>query len=280
MKKVLTVLFALLLTLGCTFSVTACNEGGDPTDSDQPGVTDPDDPGTDPDRPSTPPAPSVTESGITYTLSDDASYYIVSGADPSLTSAVIAGTIHDLPVAAIGADVFSWCDITSVTIPDSVTSIGDEAFYWCSSLSSVTIGDGVTSIGEYAFSECYSLTEITIPDSVTSIGEGAFAYCSSLASVMLEDGMKSIGERAFSACDSLTSVTIPGSMTSIGKAAFDDCDSITSVYYTGTASEWMKIENGGNNSDLTDATRYYYSETQPTDSGNYWRYVDGVPTVW
>lgn len=133
MKKVLTVLFALLLTLGCTFSVTACNEGGDPTDSDRPGVTDPDDPGTDPDdpgtdpdRPSTPPAPSVTESGITYTLSDDASYYIVSDADPSLTSAVIAGTIHDLPVAAIGAYSFKDCDnLASVTIPGSVTSIGE-----------------------------------------------------------------------------------------------------------------------------------------------------------
>ena len=228
MKKVLTVLFALLLTLGCAFSVTACNEGGDPTDSDQPGVTDPDDPGTDPDRPSTPPAPSVTESGITYTLSDDASYYIVSGADPSLTSAVIAGTIHDLPVAAIGADVFSWCDITSVTIPDSVTSIGDDAFYWCGNLASVTIGDGVTSIGSEAFYKC-GITEIIIPDSVISIGEGAFAYCGSLSSVTLEDGMKSIGERAFSACNRLTSVTIPGSVTSIGEEAFKDCDNLTAI---------------------------------------------------
>ena len=77
--------------------------------------------------------------------------------------------------------------LTSITIPDSVTSIGYEAFYGCTSLTSVTIGNGVTSIGRSAFRGCTSLTSITIPDGVTSIGQYAFYDCTSLASVIFEE---------------------------------------------------------------------------------------------
>jgi hypothetical protein len=70
------------------------------------------------------------------------------------------------------------------------------------------------------------------------------------------------------------------SVTAIGVRAFSYCSSLTSVYYTGTAETWAGIEIGGANGRLTDATRYYYSEDTPTEAGNYWRYVDGVPTPW
>ena len=99
-------------------------------------------------------------------------------------------------------------------IPDSVTSIGDRAFYRCSSLHSVAIPDSVTSIGDRAFCECYSLQSVTIPDSVTSIGNYAFSWCSSLQSVIISDSVTSIGKCAFSSCSSLQSVTIPDSVTS------------------------------------------------------------------
>ena len=119
--------------------------------------------------------------------------------------------------------------VTDLVIPDSVTSIGDWAFYNCSGLTSVTIGDSVTSIGNQAFYRCTNLTSITIPDSVTSIGEYAFYYCTSLTSVTIGDGVTSIGDWAFSYCDSLTSITIPDSVTSIGESAFRSCYSLTSV---------------------------------------------------
>ena len=118
---------------------------------------------------------------------------------------------------------------TQVTIPDSVTTIEDYAFYWCTSLTSVRIGNGVTSIGECAFESCWSLTSISIPDSVTTIGCRAFYWCDSLKSVRIGNGVTSIGDRAFSWCDLLTSVTIPNSVTSIGRSAFSYCDLIASV---------------------------------------------------
>jgi hypothetical protein len=110
-----------------------------------------------------------------------------------------------------------------------VTSIGERAFYECSSLTGITVPDGVTSIGAYAFYECSSLASITIPDSVTSIGNYAFSWCSSLASVTIPDGVTSIGWNAFNGCSSLTSITIPDGVTSIGGIAFSGCSSLASI---------------------------------------------------
>ena len=118
---------------------------------------------------------------------------------------------------------------TILTIPSGVTSIGEQAFYGCSSLSSVTIPSGVTSIGNYAFRDCRSLSSVTIPPSVTSFGYYAFCDCRSLSSVTISSGVTSIGESAFYGCSSLSSVTIPPSVTSIGGQAFHGCSSLPSV---------------------------------------------------
>ena len=133
-------------------------------------------------------------------------------------------------VTSIGDYAFSYCSgLTSVTIPNSVTSINEYAFSGCYGLTSVTIPNSVTSIGEYAFSGCSGLTSVTIPNSVTYIGGYTFSRCSGLTSVTIPNSVTSIGESAFDYCSGLTSVTIPNSVTSIGEAAFFGCSGLTSV---------------------------------------------------
>ena len=166
------------------------------------------------------------------------------------------------------------------TISNATKVIGSEAFSNCTNLKSIIIPDSVTSIGNSAFKGCTNLKSITIPDSVASIGSFAFEDCTSLKSITLPDSVTSIGSLAFDGCTGLKSITLPDSVTSIGQFAFRSCTNLASVYYTGTATEWGKINIDDTNSDLTDATIYYYSETQPTAEGNYWHYVNGVATPW
>ena len=109
--------------------------------------------------------------------------------------------------------------LTSVIIPEGVTSIGDNAFYECENLTSVTIPQSVTSIGRGAFSYCKNLTSIAIPNSVTSIGDNAFYYCENLTSVTIPQSVTSIGSGTFYNCN-LVSINIPESVTSIGNDAF------------------------------------------------------------
>ena len=146
-----------------------------------------------------------------------------------LTSYTIRQGTRCICDAAFAGDLDSRPSLQSIIIPDSVTSIGDNAFWLCSSLQSVTIPDSVTSIGDRAFKDCSSLQSVAIHDSVTSIGDRAFQGCSFLQTVAIPDSVTSIGDRVFQGCSSLHSVTIPDSVTSIGDYAFMGCSSLQSV---------------------------------------------------
>ena len=222
-----------------------------------------------------------------------------------LTSVVIGDS-----VTTIGEWAFHSCgSLTSVVIGDSVTTIGDSAFSFCSSLTNITVSadntayqsidgnlyskdgtiliqyaigktatefiipDSVTTIGEYVFAVCGNLKSVVIGDSVTTIGDWAFRDCDSLTSVEIPDSVTTIGDWAFYDCSNLTSVVIPDSVTTIGDLAFDYCSSLTSVYYKGAESDWGKISISGyvnGNSNLTDATRYYYDESESVEM--WWHY--------
>ncbi len=148
------------------------------------------------------------------TINNETNYYLAASVtEPKrqIISVIIPNT-----VISIGENAFSWNLLTSVTIPDSVTIIGENAFSW-NQLSSVTIGNSVTSIGENAF-ETNQLTNVIIPNSVTTIEYSAFLE-NQLTSVTIGNSVTSIGDYAFS-WNQLTSVTIPNSVTSIGDGAF------------------------------------------------------------
>ena len=133
-------------------------------------------------------------------------------------------------VATIGIDAFRDCDsLTSINIPNSVTTIGKQAFRGCKSLTSINIPNSVTTIGRGAFEGCDSLTSINIPNSVTTIGEEAFCYCDSLTSINIPNSVTTIGDNAFRECKSLTSINIPNSVTTIESSAFYHCKSLTSI---------------------------------------------------
>ena len=132
-------------------------------------------------------------------------------------------------ITRLGAVLSQCSNIISVEIPNSVTSIGQYAFYECGGLTSVTIPDSVTSIGESAFENCSGLTSVTIPNSVTSISIRAFGGCSGLTSVTIPNSVTTIGGAAFIGCSGLTSFIIPNSVTSIGFEAFWNCTALTSV---------------------------------------------------
>jgi len=207
----------------------------------------------------------VSTQSLAFFLINDGTAYSVSRGPATAVNIVIPAEHNGLPVIAIsnyGFQVYS--NLISITIPDSVTSIGHGAFRNCFNLTSITISDSVTSIGNSAFEGCTSLTSITIPNSVTSIGDWVFSGCTSLTNITIPNSVTSIGEATFSNCTNLTvinvdinntvfssedgvlynynkstlisvpagisgSFSISNSVTSIGDWAFLGCRSLTSI---------------------------------------------------
>ena len=122
-----------------------------------------------------------------------------------------------------------YSSLTSLTLPSSLQSIGDSAFYGCNSLTSLTLPSSLQSIGDFAFRDCESLTSLTLPSSLQSIGNSVFYGCESLTSLTLPSSLQSIGKEAFCCCRSLTSLTLPSSLQSIGNSVFYGCESLTSL---------------------------------------------------
>src|SRR5262245_11752564 len=206
--------------------------------------------------------PAAVQAQFTYTVANQT--VTITGYTGTSLVVAIPRTINGLPVTSLGAFAFSGRSITSVTIPDSLTSIGYNAFWECTRLTSVTIPNSVTNIGDFAFYYCSSLANLTLGGAVTSIGDYAFLLCTSLSSVTIPSSVTSIRHGAFSSCTNLTNImvdplnsayrsvdgvlfdrtetalvtypagkfgsyTVPNSATSIGDFAFSGCISLSSV---------------------------------------------------
>ena len=133
-------------------------------------------------------------------------------------------------VTSLGDGCFRSCvALTSITIPSSVTSLGGNCFYACNKLTSITIPSSVTSLGSGCFWNCSGLTSITIPSSVTSLGSGCFYGCKSLTSITLPSSVTSLSSGCFYGCNKLISITIPSSVTSLENYCFEGCSGLTSI---------------------------------------------------
>ena len=133
-------------------------------------------------------------------------------------------------VTSVGEEAFTWCtSLKSIVIPDGVTSLGERAFSNCCKLSSITIPDSVTSIGSRAFENCYKLSSIIIPNNILSIEDLTFSWCFALTEIVIPNSVKNIGYAAFESCSSLKSIVIPARVTEIGERAFCGCSALTSI---------------------------------------------------
>lgn len=158
------------------------------------------------------------------------------------------------PVTMIDHAAFFNSAVTSVTIPDSVTSIDDNAFGFCSQLTNISIPNSVTSIGFSAFAHCTSLKSITLPSSLSSISEALFSGCSQLTTIHIPDSVSSIQSYAFYNCGNLETIRIPVSVTSIGGCAFAGCPNSMTVTYSGSKTQWNNLNKVEGNDPLLNAT--------------------------
>ncbi|MFD3447112.1 leucine-rich repeat protein [Microbacteriaceae bacterium 4G12] len=178
--------------------------------------------------------------GFTW-RSEDGVTYSITGYNGNDTNITIPSFIDGHMVTRIENNAFSGNDgingnnaikyraLTSVTIPDTVTSIGSFAFYDCSSLVNISIPNSVTSIGDSAFAYCISLPNITLPTNLSNIGNSTFQDCKALTAITIPSSVTRIGDHAFFECISLTNITIPNGVTSIGESAFQTCKLLNNV---------------------------------------------------
>lgn len=206
---------------------------------------------------------------------------------------------------------FSSSSLQSIALPDGVTTIGVAAFNGCNNITSISIPDSITTIEDRALD--FNSSAFTVYNNAKYLGNSTNPYLvlvgaidTSITTCNIHTDAKLIYAFAFTDCTLLTSVTIPDSVTIIGNSVFYKCDALESliigsgvtsigdgiiyyesydaklksVYYGGSAEEWNTIAIGKYNGNLTDATRYYYSATAPLEEGNFWHYIEDVPTVW
>ncbi|MDY5677897.1 MAG: leucine-rich repeat domain-containing protein [Eubacteriales bacterium] len=199
------------------------------------------------------------------------------GSTTSLKSVSLPDGLTEIERAA-----FSGSGLESIVIPSSVKTIGDLAFYGCESLTEIVLPDGLTEIGREVFTKS-GLKSINIPSTVKKIGYSAFWKCKSLTEIVLPDGIEYIGNYAFEECTSLTEIVIPAAVKELGIEVFIRCENLTSVYYEGTSQQWNALVavNGATDGMSSSTTVYFYSETEPTESGNYWHFDgNGKPLKW
>lgn len=171
----------------------------------------------------------ISSQGLDFISNNDGTCY-VSGIGRCEDSVIRIPTMNgNERVTSIGRMAFVGCDITGVTIPGGIISIGEYAFRKCLNLNTIAISNTVSSIENYAFYGCQSLTTLIVPKGVTYIGTGAFQNCTKLTSVELSETVDIVGRNAFMGCTSLRRIVIPEGVHTIKRNAFQDCERLVDI---------------------------------------------------
>ncbi len=204
-------------------------------------------------------------------------------------------------VTSIGEGAIYRAKMKSVTISDSITEIGNEAFRYCEKLREVIIPDSVTSIGRAAFYECHALERIVIPDSVTQLGGSAFGFCDYLKSVKLSNSLTRISDGTFFGCENLTSVTgtknikhigrntftnckilknmfFSSALESIDYSAFGSCNNLADIYYCADVNNWNNVLIEAGNECLTQANFHFHNSDNGVITKKATCAADGIKT--
>ena len=235
MKKI----FALLIALLMMATLVACADGDTGNPLETLGVDD----------------NSFTNNTVgtfTYDVGADGHYEITGYSVNTATEheLEIPSEIDDIKVTSIANEAFKSCtSITSVTIPDSVKRIGDFAFYDCDNLKTVKIADTVAEIGVGAFRECALLNNVKLPASLTKVSDQLFWECPSLSKITFGGKVAVIGVGAFYNCDALTAITVPSSVTEIQDTAFYGCDKLVSITVPASVAKVADSAFGGINAE-------------------------------
>lgn len=196
--------------------------------------------------------PKKAKTSLKYTLSDDGTYYIVTGFESLNENLVISETYQGKPVLEIADSCFSHQQtIKSVTIPQSVKKIGKLCFNDCKNLKSVTLSEGLTEIGLYAFNKT-PITSLTLPTTLKKYNY-SFAYCESLKTVTFPEGLTIIDDYAFYGATSIENVIIPKSVTMIGGSSFFGCESLISAQFL-ALDGWKVLNTSISSEDLKNPT--------------------------
>ena len=234
MKRIFTLILALLLVCAC---FVACDKGSEQETESSTATEQP-------------------ANELAYKLNDDGKGYTVTGIGTYTSTDLVIDTYNGLPVTEIGLDAFKGTNITSVTLGDSVTTVGNQAFSGCKSLASITIGTGVTNMGFFTFNGCSALTEVYYNGTIASWCNISFGDAGNPAwlkaklnlknasggydavtEIVIPDTVTEIKNYAFYGFDFVTSIVIPDTVTKIGKSAFYGCEGITSITIPSSVKE-------------------------------------------
>jgi BspA type Leucine rich repeat region (6 copies) len=171
--------------------------------------------------------PAAVQAQFNYVTNGDS--ITITGYTGSGGAVVIPSATNGYPVTSVGDYAFFESSVTDVSIPDSVTNVGNYTFYDCFKLTRISTGNSVATIGSEAFFQCTRLTGMAMPNSLVTIEYQAFKYCSQLGNVIIPHSVTNIGSLAFAGCSGLTNETIPESVISIGSGPFAECTSLTNI---------------------------------------------------